>query len=203
LGEIFQEYHQLHQTRNEGHGLGLAISKRVAERLNHHVGVRSRLGEGSVFYLGVQRAEMETDLASSGSVTSSQKDFLKGVATLCVDDEAVALDAISEIMHHWGATVTCARNYQEYLDIIASGAQFQLILADYHLSDGHVGLEVLKDYRNIEGREYLGILLTAERSSVLEDEVLLNEFGYLAKPIDLALLHQTLQEGLFPDTNVV
>lgn len=203
LSEIFQEYHQLQRAKNEGYGLGLAISKRVADRLEHQVGVRSKLGAGSVFYLNVQCAEAEIYTTDSRTVASTQRDFLKDIAVLCVDDEAVGLDAISEIMRHWGATVTCARNYQEYIDIVDSGGRFQLILADYHLRDGHVGLEILNDYRNRVAREYLGILVTAERSPAIEDEALLNEFGYLAKPLEIGLLQETLKEGLFSDSDGV
>ncbi|RLA21172.1 MAG: hypothetical protein DRQ61_02030 [Gammaproteobacteria bacterium] len=195
-GTIFKEYHQLHKTSNEGYGLGLAISKRVAERLEHQVGVRSKLGKGSVFYLNIHcitGGAIENEQQESSSL---ENNFLETVKVLCVDDEAAPLEAISEVMRRWGATVSCAKNYQEYTDIVSSGERFEVILADYHLRDGSVGLDLLKDYRNRVESNYLGVLVTAERGAEIEDEAILNGFGYLPKPLETKLLKMLLAEGL-------
>jgi signal transduction histidine kinase len=47
---LFTQFTRLHRTRAEGHGLGLSIVQRIAERLNGEVGVESRAGQGSVFW---------------------------------------------------------------------------------------------------------------------------------------------------------
>lgn len=48
---IFQEFHRLDYSGAEGHGLGLAISRRLAELLNARLTVESASGQGSVFSL--------------------------------------------------------------------------------------------------------------------------------------------------------
>jgi signal transduction histidine kinase len=51
---IFQEFEQvpsIHQARVKGTGLGLPLSKRLAELLHGHVAVDSALGKGSSFFL--------------------------------------------------------------------------------------------------------------------------------------------------------
>jgi signal transduction histidine kinase len=48
--KIFAEFARLEGARGEGHGLGLSIVKRIADRLDGVVGMTSRIGEGSVFY---------------------------------------------------------------------------------------------------------------------------------------------------------
>ncbi len=51
LDKIFDEFVQLHPDQAEGTGLGLPISRRLAELLDGRLEVESRLGEGSTFRL--------------------------------------------------------------------------------------------------------------------------------------------------------
>jgi signal transduction histidine kinase/DNA-binding response OmpR family regulator len=46
---LFKPFTRLDQVRTEGHGLGLSIVRRIAEKLGGHVGVKSKVGQGSVF----------------------------------------------------------------------------------------------------------------------------------------------------------
>jgi PAS domain S-box-containing protein len=47
---LFTPFTRLGEARVEGHGLGLSIVQRIAERMNGQVGVESAPGEGSLFY---------------------------------------------------------------------------------------------------------------------------------------------------------
>jgi PAS domain S-box-containing protein len=53
LDAIFEEFQQLHPSRSEGMGLGLAIVRRTAGLLGHRTAVRSVPGEGSCFQIEV------------------------------------------------------------------------------------------------------------------------------------------------------
>jgi len=46
---LFTPFTRLDQVRTEGHGLGLSIVRRIAEKLGGHVSVESNVGQGSVF----------------------------------------------------------------------------------------------------------------------------------------------------------
>jgi two-component system sensor histidine kinase/response regulator len=47
---LFESFTQRRQVRISGHGFGLSIVRRIAEKLGGQVGVESKVGEGSVFY---------------------------------------------------------------------------------------------------------------------------------------------------------
>ncbi len=47
---LFNTFTRLDNDQVEGHGLGLSIAKRIADRLGGTVGVESNLGEGSLFF---------------------------------------------------------------------------------------------------------------------------------------------------------
>ena len=47
---LFVPITQLDQIRVEGHGLGLSIVRRTAEKLGGQVGVESEVGRGKVFF---------------------------------------------------------------------------------------------------------------------------------------------------------
>ena len=54
---LFTPFTQIHQVRAEGHGLGLSIVQRIAEKLGGQVGVESEVSQGSVFFFTLPSAE--------------------------------------------------------------------------------------------------------------------------------------------------
>jgi signal transduction histidine kinase len=64
LLRVFQIYHRAPQQevggeRQQGHGIGLAIVKRIVERYGGEIGVRSELDRGSEFWVALPRGEGE------------------------------------------------------------------------------------------------------------------------------------------------
>jgi signal transduction histidine kinase len=53
---IFEAFRQVEPECSEGLGMGLAIVRQTATMLGHEVGVRSRVGRGSVFSVTLPRA---------------------------------------------------------------------------------------------------------------------------------------------------
>jgi len=53
---LFTPFTRLDQARAKGHGLGLSIVRRIAERLDGEVGVESAIGQGSTFFFTLPAA---------------------------------------------------------------------------------------------------------------------------------------------------
>lgn len=69
LQDIFEEFVQIDDPRRErgqGLGLGLAIVRRLAQLLNHRIGVRSTPGRGSCFSVEIPLVEAPETLKSEG-----------------------------------------------------------------------------------------------------------------------------------------
>jgi PAS domain S-box-containing protein len=54
--QLFRPFTRIGQANVEGHGLGLSIVQRIAERLHGEVGVESQVGQGSLFYFTLPAA---------------------------------------------------------------------------------------------------------------------------------------------------
>ncbi|MBN2306139.1 MAG: HAMP domain-containing histidine kinase [Anaerolineae bacterium] len=56
--KIFEPFTRLNPARTKGHGLGLSIVKRIADKLGAQVGVESTVGQGSTFYFALPVLEL-------------------------------------------------------------------------------------------------------------------------------------------------
>ena len=103
----FQQVDGSMSRRFEGTGLGLAISKNLAELMGGAVGVSSRPGYGSVFWL-----ELTLPLGESGAPAPTPA-ALRGRRALVVDDNAQARDEL----------VKALRALSFAVDAVGDGAQ--------------------------------------------------------------------------------
>jgi signal transduction histidine kinase/CheY-like chemotaxis protein/HPt (histidine-containing phosphotransfer) domain-containing protein len=120
----FQQVDASTTRRYGGTGLGLAISRQLAELMGGRVGVESRLGAGSRFWLELRLAWGEPGSAQrslsfeSGSPaeagiwqvepTATQRARIQGRHILVVDDNPVNQQVVIELLRYIGARVSVA-----------------------------------------------------------------------------------------------
>lgn len=187
---IFDEFHRLHDPAISGvpgHGLGLAISQRLARALHSAINVQSLPGRGSCFSVIVDRTaplagDQEPTPPSSGS-----HPFI-GLQVLCLDNEPAMLSGLSSLLSSWGCQVTTARDRQEFL--LAAKMKPHIVLADYQLDHEDNGLAVWSQLA--EPRPPL-IVLSANRDASVREAVLRAGGDYLAKPVKPLALRGLLQ----------
>ena len=188
---IFQEFQQLKES-SEGAGLGLAICERMAGLLGHEINMRSAPGKGSCFSITVPRCTAKAVKADTYDYQTFHKRWLEGIQILCVDDDREILNATQTVLERWGAHVTCLQDANLFDELTEDEQDFDVVLMDYRLNDGHKGLDLLKNYQR-KHDSFLGVIVTAEQDHQLEEDTLLLGFKYLAKPVEPAKLRATLQ----------
>jgi Na+/proline symporter/signal transduction histidine kinase len=190
---IFQEFHRLDYARRldeKGLGLGLAICDRIARMLNHSIDVSSRPGRGSCFSVTVPLAR-ETDPAPLETPVAMhiEPSGLKNLVVLCVDNEPDILEAMNLLLDRWGCpTVLLAETQAQAAQQVLMHGAPDFVLVDYQLNDQSDGLQVMQHLDSILQTTLPAIVITANRSSELEDTVKARGYGILRKPIRPAAL---------------
>jgi signal transduction histidine kinase/CheY-like chemotaxis protein len=189
---IFQEFHRLEYAQRldeKGLGLGLAICDRIARMLGHVISVRSRPGHGSCFSITVPLATAAaTDDRSLSAPGPGEQSPLEGLVVLCVDNEPDILDGMQMLLERWGCAVRLAANRVQAEEQVRQCGRPDFLLVDYHLAEQSNGLDVVASLEGLLGTPLPTIVITADRSSTLEDEVRARGHGLLRKPIKPAAL---------------
>lgn len=154
-----------------GYGLGLSIVSGLAKRLGIPITVGSRLGRGSVFRLEFTSVKnAAADHTADGLPLTTDLD-MRGVVGILEDNDIVR-NAVSAIIHSWGATVVSSREpSQEFISRMVTEAQdgnLAALLSDYNLGEGVMtGLEAIFAVRIGAARNFPCVLLTAVSEDVI------------------------------------
>jgi len=200
LAAIFESFTQAHASitrKYGGTGLGLTISRQLAELMNGRIWVESTLGEGSTFHCCVQLAVQSSPTPTHDNVTVN----LQGVRTLVVDDHATNRLILREILAALGAEVTdTASGHEavaEWRRAAASARPYQLLLLDCRMPEMD-GFQVAEEIRRASPPQDLTIVMLA--SHHWADDIArtydMGLSGYLIKPIRESDLLQTISIAL-------
>ena len=190
IERIFEEFVQLDnpsRDRRKGLGLGLAIVRRLADRLGHRLEVASRPGRGSVFALEVP---IEARAVHRLPVTAAVADVpdLSGLLVLVVDDEIDVLIATEALLRAWGCLVLVARSVDEATRWVHASERFpDVLITDYRLGAGSTAHDVVAAVGPLVPGRLPVLVLSAEsaESAVSEsDAVPGHGWAHLTKPVD-------------------
>lgn len=193
---IFQEFERLGQDKGvePGLGLGLSIVERIARMLDHPLRLVSRPGHGSCFAITVPCAGRAELVETSPRAVSRLSNRIGGLTIFVVDNEPQILEAMQALLGGWDARVITARSAAEALDRFAAEAdRVDVILADYHLHSDD-GLKLIERLRSRAGRQVPAILITADRSRLVQENAAEQGVQYLRKPVKPAALRAALAQ---------
>ncbi|SHO58038.1 Non-motile and phage-resistance protein [Vibrio quintilis] len=202
--EIFEEFNRGGRVLSEqGVGLGLAISRGIAQVLGHRIDMRSWPGKGSVFYLKLRRAKASDVVKKRQEKEIVAEAGLSEIKVLCVDNESDILEGMTSLLSRWGVDIRTATDLVSGLRKIDDFWHPDVILSDYRLDHGRTGLEVLQQCRLRLGDRFEGIIISADRTEDMLDVIESHGFRFMSKPVKpiklRAVLNRIRNEQKLPE----
>jgi two-component system sensor histidine kinase/response regulator len=191
LAKLFQSFEQADTSitrRYGGTGLGLTISKRLAELMGGEVGVQSSLGEGATFWFTARLNKSERQARPLLPMEE-----LRGKRILVVDDNDSARSVIVHMLSSMRFHVDEASSGQEALTAIRKqdslGSSYDIVSLDWQMPEMD-GLEVTRKINMMQlHRRPLLLLVTAYgREEAIEGARSVGIEDILVKPLSPSLL---------------
>jgi signal transduction histidine kinase/ActR/RegA family two-component response regulator len=188
----------------EGAGIGLALSKRLAELMAGDLGVTSRPGEGSRFWCDLPEVEGPVErlerLESPDEEPVAVVPVDASPVVLHIEDNAANVKLIERILARYPHPLAVVPAMQGRLGLdLAREHHPAVILLDVHLPD-ITGEEVLDRLGSDPITASIPVIMLSADATPHRIERLLaaGATAYLTKPIDVRELLQVLDEALHP-----
>ena len=197
----------------EGMGLGMAIVKKIVDRMGGTIAVKSRQGEGTevrvilLFKISSRVAECETKVFKKTgqmkilSERGNSENLLKGKKILLAEDNELNREIAVELLKEEGFILDTAEDGTIAVEKMrtAKPGQYDLILMDIQMPTMD-GYEATRQIRKLKNPETANIPIVAITANAFEEdrqkalEAGMNE--HVAKPIDLARLLEVVKKVL-------
>ncbi len=199
LAELFQPFNRLGRERSaqEGTGIGLVISQRLAELMGGSLRARSIAGEGSSFILTLPSAiEPDTVPSNLDPLVTASAEYHRRIVHY-VEDNETNVEVMRGIL---------AQRPQVLMEVSGTGAealrtigarQPDLVLLDMHLPDMN-GIELLERLKADPATAEVPVVVVSADATArqIEAAMLAGARLYLTKPVSVAELLAAVDEVL-------
>ena len=185
--EPFAQENTGSRTKFAGTGLGMAISKKLVEKMGGTIIFESEKGVGTTFVIRVP-FRIDTDKVGRIETEEKQKASIRGLHILLVEDNELNMEIAEFMLQNEGAYVTKAWNGQEAVEIFEKSKpdEFDVILMDIMMPVMN-GYEATKMIRSLDRKDAKKISIIAMTANAfIEDRIRAKEAGmdeHLSKPI--------------------
>ena len=203
ISTLFQPYIQADASTTRkfgGTGLGLVISRRLAQLLGGDISCESTLGKGSTFHIHIRTPIAPVNTTSTEPASEAKICFSGHI--LVAEDNIINQKVIKRLLESMGLTLVIVDDGQKVIDLLDSGARFDLILMDGQMGimDGYSSTKILRS----KGYRIPIIGLTANSLSGERERCLaMGMSDFLSKPIVKVELVRALKRVLDPSTNIL
>ncbi len=202
MSRLFKTFSQVDGSftrRFGGTGLGLVIAKRLVNLMGGEIEVYSEKAKGSTFYFTVPVAVDGPRIVKTEQDAPEYFDLsATGIRTLLVEDDPVNQKTIGKMLDKIGLLADIAQGGRDALGKLAAN-RYDIILMDIQMPDMD-GIETTRRIRENETSDNKDIPVIALTAHAFQSDA--QKFldagmdGYVAKPISMLKLSQTIAECL-------
>ena len=198
--EPFAQEHTGSRTKYAGTGLGMAITKKLIEKMGGTITFESEEGTGTTFVIRVP-FRIDTDRSGRSEMEEKPAVSIKGLHILLAEDNELNMEIAEFMLQNEGADVTKAWNGREAVEIFRKSepGEFDVILMDIMMPVMN-GYEATKMIRSLEREDAKVIPVIAMTANAFtEDRLKAKEAGmdeHIAKPVDPELLVKVICESV-------
>ena len=202
LRYIYDEFYQVggqQQVARNGYGLGLSIVQRIVTLLDVELDVQSEVGRGSRFALILPTSGVAARPASCSQAQPVVHGSDTAAHVLLVEDDDGVRNATRMLLKGEGYRVTATASLAQALEGARRDPRVDLLVTDYHLSDGKLGTQVIAGVRAAVGPQLKVVLMTGDTSSAVRMLAADRLMRIASKPVNseelLSLLRALLATG--------
>jgi len=178
-----------------GTGLGLSIVKQLVERFGSEIKLKSKLGQGSVFYFDLALQEDTSEVPDATVTITGNSEFdLSNLRILLAEDNMMNIFFMKQLFKRWNITADIAENGEEVISLLENKA-YDVILMDMHMPvlDGMEAAKRIRQHADpVIANTYI-IALTASVSDNIQIRIKKHGMNdYLPKPFQLEDLRDRL-----------
>ena len=196
--EPFAQEYTGSRTKFVGTGLGMAIARKLVEKMGGTITFESEKGVGTTFVIRVPfKIDPDADKREEQKEVSEKS--IKGLHILLAEDNELNMEIAEFMLQNEGADVTKAWNGQEAVELFRKSepGEFDVILMDIMMPvmNGYEATKMIRSLDREDAKEVPIIAMTA--NAFTEDRIRAKEAGmdeHVAKPVDGELLVKVIHK---------
>jgi PAS domain S-box-containing protein len=197
LFERFSQADSSNTRRFGGAGLGLSITRRLAALMDGEVGLASRPGQGSTFWLEIAAPPAPEARDPEDDVEVA---LLAGLRVLIVEDNATNRLIATRLLQAMGAQVTTAEDGAQGVEAASLDGGFDLIFMDIQMP-GIDGVEATRRIRALGGAAAQAPIVAMTANALAHQQaayLAAGMNGAVAKPLSPSALVRTIAALIAP-----
>ncbi len=196
--EPFAQEHTGSRTKFAGTGLGMAISRKLVEKMDGTITFESEKGVGTTFVIRVP-FKIDLDADKHEEQTDASEKSIKGLNILLAENNELNMEIAEFMLQNEGAHVSKAWNGQEAIEVFKKSepGEFDVILMDIMMPimNGYEATKIIRSLDREDAKVIPIIAMTA--NAFTEDRIRAKEAGmdeHVAKPVDVELLVKVIHK---------
>ncbi|MBO4715913.1 MAG: response regulator, partial [Verrucomicrobia bacterium] len=192
LKDLFKPFNQEGRSNAVGTGLGLTISRRMAQSMGGDLTVESEMGKGSTFTLVIPGVKYSEKVPVKESASEQLgEEILSNYKILVVDDMQMNLMVVSKVMKNFGIKPLLADTPEKALNLLKEN-EVDVVLTDLRMPEMN-GDQLAREMRKLPNGQKAKIYVLTADAYAKEEIDMSGVDDVLVKPLSLDKIREVLK----------